>query len=80
MSALDDRRQAAREAFWNADQRYVRTVAIDAAIETATRVQITPELCETYMAGERAPEAVFVRKGEAGLRAALTAAGFEVEA
>jgi hypothetical protein len=49
MSALDDRRQAAREAYHDELKSgtggyYRHTAAAEAAIETATRVRITPEI------------------------------------
>jgi hypothetical protein len=62
---LIDRRQAAHEAAEIADPES----RVTAAIQTATRVRITPEVIKE-----------FKRHGnfEAGLRAAFTAAGFEV--
>jgi len=78
---LVDRRQSAREAF---DDEWIITpgqidrepwairlqIAREASIETATRVQITPELLATMdpATGNR----------ETRLRAAFRAAGFEV--
>lgn len=80
--ALNERRQRARDAF--SDERTGRidifgtttpderlVLARDAAIETATRVQITPEI--------RAAFAATWGPNHAKLRAAFEAAGFEVE-
>lgn len=70
MSEIEERRQRAREAFYDVIETTHADSAIEAAIETATRVQITPELLATMdpATGNR----------EARLRAAFRAAGFEV--
>lgn len=71
-----DRRQRAREAFFDAlsDENVaaIGTVA-DMAIETATRVRITPEALRAMMRESDRIGRV------AGLAAALTELGFEVE-
>jgi len=78
MGALEDRRQNAREAGWDATARWSREsthAAIEAAIETATRVRITPEII-------LAADGVSVLGGLGStaevLRRVFTAAGFEV--
>jgi hypothetical protein len=73
MTALDDRRQNAREAFWDdwgGEVMPGSAESFDVAIEVATRVQITPELLATMdpALGNR----------ERRLKAAFRAAGFEV--
>lgn len=79
MSALKERRRAAREAFeeeWSPWDAETVTDARDVAIETATRVRITPEIIEAHgMAGR------WSGPGErrAIIIAAFKAAGFEVE-
>lgn len=72
MSAVDDRRQRAREAGWDAaDLRdHTEVPNIETAIETATRVKITPEIQAAIYGHETDEEA---------LAAAFRAAGFEVE-
>lgn len=83
--ALNDRRQRAIEAF--ADEQTGRTdmfgtttpderlvLARDAAIETATRVQITHEIVMAFVTAPDGPDDI-----TAPLRAAFEAAGFEVE-
>jgi hypothetical protein len=71
MTALDDRRQSAREAFYDtyADGTYVEVRGVEEAIEVATRVRITQELIDAYSATDNIDD---------GLRAAFRAAGFEV--
>lgn len=72
MSALDDRRQAALEAGEDADPSLVYTYkSIEVAIETATRVRITPEILGATGLPPLAAYAV--------VHAAFRAAGFEVE-
>jgi hypothetical protein len=75
MSALDDRRQQAREAAHDGldlPEIAVRQ-AIDDAIETATRVQVTPEIiAAARMAGETSWSMTEI------VSAAFRAAGFEV--
>ena len=77
---LSDRRQRAREAFWDNTCAHIDgdsdtgcRVGIETAIETATRVQITPEIMRAAER-ENVHGAVSVR----AVRAALEAAGFEV--
>jgi hypothetical protein len=72
-----DRRQRAREAFW--DGRQTVEDGIEAVIETATRVQITPEMGEVYRVGLRQQLTEQRPSDDLVLRAALEAAGFEVE-
>ena len=83
---LIDRRQRAREAYWD-DMRglSMRTSGIEAAIEVATRVQITPEIIEAARAGwlaastDRASWVEEPGPRQYGrLAAAFRAAGFEV--
>jgi hypothetical protein len=75
---LLDRRQRAREAYWD-DMRglSMRTEGIEAAIETATRVRITEDVIAA------AVEVGDLAQGTKGawrtLAAAFRAAGFEVE-
>lgn len=73
MSELEERRQRAREAFHDTFALNDRTTsdALDECIETATRVQITPEVIDAYQ-GTGMPSL------KAKLRAAFRAAGFEV--
>ena len=72
MSALDDRRQTAREAGLDGISRFISLCPdMEAAIETATRVRITPELLATMDPA--------IGNRETRLRAAFEAAGFEVE-
>lgn len=80
---LLDRRQRAREAYWD-DMRglSMRTEGIEQAIETATRVRVTPELVAVaYAALGDAAERYFPpeRHMRTMIAAALAAAGFEVE-
>jgi hypothetical protein len=83
---IEGRRQRAREAFWDLipmmtdpnslphDPYEAIRPAVEAAIETSTRVQITPEIM-------RAVERENVRGPVSidAVRAAFVAAGFEVE-
>ena len=85
MSELADRQQRAREAFWDRFAQPDTRIKIEgsdqfaqvleAAIETATRVRITPELLH-----EARPNA-FITMTETRriIEAAFRAAGFEVE-
>lgn len=72
-TALDDRRQRAREAAYDARMSAAGDddVAITVGIETATRVQITSEMLDAMNPA--------VGNRETRLRAAFEAAGFEVE-
>jgi hypothetical protein len=101
-SALEERRQRAREAYQDAvsspglatDVDHVDVLAealdeaLDEAIETATRVRMTPEIVGA--AASSANELLFFRpadepmptpdeRWQMHLKAAFTAAGFEVE-
>lgn len=73
MSALNDRRQRAREAYHDATDlpEKFSNRGLDEAIETATRVQITPEMLDAMNPA--------VGNREERLKAAFEAAGFEVE-
>jgi hypothetical protein len=79
-SALDDRRQRAREEFYQGmPARRTESVptALDRAIESATQVRITLQMIDAVWT-----HVDFVNHGtegiREGLRAALEAAGFEV--
>jgi hypothetical protein len=75
-SELDDRRQRAREAGWDATVGWSQestSAAIEAVIETATRVQITPEIMR---AAER--ENAYGPVSIKAVVATFEAAGFEV--
>lgn len=76
MSEIEDRRQRAREAAHdvNGDPCEVDAQALDAAIETATQVKITPEIFEAAYLARHASD----RSDATGLIAAFRAAGFEV--
>ncbi len=80
MSEIEDRRQRAREAAYDAISRapeyYRPRAAIEAAIETATRVTITPEAVEAFDIERNG--SMDAGNIPAGLAAALTALGFEV--
>lgn len=80
MSALGDRRQTAREAFWDCDDVSMGA-GTEAAIEVATRVRITPEIIEStpLPVGRFGSEEWIREQRENLLRAAFAAAGFEVE-
>jgi len=86
---LDDRRQRAREAYYD---RYslgdhiggsARKAAIRECIETATRVQITPEVLAAAREAWRAADGSWTEdpgpRETARLAAAFRAAGFKVE-
>lgn len=72
-SALDDRRQRAIEAAYDEPSADI-AAWIKTGIETATRVQITPEITGAYLAALHGEKSVV-----SGLEAAFEAAGFEVE-
>ncbi len=80
MSALEGRRQRAREAVWDAgsDARSSLFPALEVAIETATRARITREAIEAArVAGDF--ELDRLNQIDAALIAALAELGFEVE-
>jgi hypothetical protein len=88
VSELADRRQRAREAFHDtfAGEYSTTADALDATIETATRVRVTPEVLAAFGAARRVPSKTSRPIGGtpharriAGLIAAFRAAGFEVE-
>lgn len=80
MSEIEDRRQHAREAYYDSAARRRApegsAVALEAAIETATQVKITPEAIEAFDVERNGS----MDAGDipAGLAAALAALGFEV--
>jgi len=80
MSEIEDRRQRAREAAYDAVSRapeyYGTRAGVDAAIETATQVKITDEAIEAFDVERNGS----TDAGDipAGLAAALAALGFEV--
>jgi len=76
MTALDDRRQNAREAGWDAIVDVGAREALEVAIETATRVQITDEIVERMRVA--VDSWTWREDTEALARAAFEAAGFEV--
>lgn len=71
---LDERRQRAREAFYDHPSESP-IESLEAAVETATRVQITDEARKAYI-DAWASGACSVKEG---LTAALRELGFEVE-
>ena len=87
MSALDERRQRAREAFedeWNIAPGQIDrepwpvrlAAARDEAIETATRVKLTDDVVDRYGGDRFDPTGAARRKV---MREVLAACGFEVE-
>lgn len=76
-SPLDDRRQRAREAFYDGTEPgdVVTIRALDGAIETATRARITPEVVAKFRATAEGWGGDFAD----ALAEALTELGFEVE-
>ena len=72
----EDRRQRAREAYYDSTRRCGAqegsAVALNEAIETATQVKLTPEIVASAEAG------VWGGGGRDRARAVLEAAGFEV--
>lgn len=78
MSALEERRQRAREAGWDAIVDVGAREALDVATETATRVRITRETIEAArVAGDF--ELDRLNQIDSALITALTELGFEVE-
>ena len=79
MSEIEARRKRAREAFWTDEslETGMECGAMRAAIETATRVEITPEAIEAFDVERNG--SMDAGNIPAGLAAALTALGFEVE-
>jgi hypothetical protein len=76
--ALGERRQAAREAFYDAGGPQIvgPAQALDDAIEAATRVQVTPEIIEAaILAVQHVP---VLDRPQQAIIAAFRAAGFEV--
>lgn len=81
--AIYDRWQRALESYWDATaspRLYADThETVNVAIETATRVQITPEIEVAFRAAVGANGFVASAGLHRGLKAAFEAAGFEVE-
>lgn len=77
---LDERRQRAREAAHdeNGDPYRVDRYAVEAAIETATRVKIDDEIIQAVRPGVEPGSVMWVRT-RAKLARGFAAAGFEVE-
>lgn len=84
MSEIEDRRQRAREAFYDrmGAGDVIESRAIESSIEVATQVKITDEAIEAFgVAWHEADAQNALTKGyrrAAGIKAALTALGFEV--
>lgn len=81
MSALDDRCQLARESYYDnvpTGQPEGSAIALESAIEIATRVRITDEMIDMFMACGTGGYGD-VTDVRAGLKAALGVAGFGVE-
>lgn len=78
-TALADRRQRARESFWDATFDVGAREAAEVAIETATRVKITADVIDA--ASDEFPWWTHDSKNDMRepLIAAFRAAGFEVE-
>jgi hypothetical protein len=76
---LDDRRQRAREAYWD-DMRglSMRTSGIENAIEVATRVQVTKEIVNAGQLASGYGGDIARDTYRAIITAAFRAAGFEV--
>ncbi len=68
MSEIEDRRQRAREAFWDKIPG-VTARGLDSAIEVATQVVITRDIADAFTHAE---------SPSVGIRAMFEAAGFEV--
>jgi hypothetical protein len=77
MSEIEDRRQRAREAYWDSGSGRISGDQVGDAIEAATRVKITPEAIEAFDVERNG--STDAGNIPAGLAAALTALGFEVE-
>lgn len=76
---IDDRRQRAREAFYDTPGCVADPdTALTEAIETATRVQVSPDVAEAYRVRLRELLGKQTPSDELVLRAAFEAAGFEV--
>lgn len=81
MSALEERRQRAREAFWDASAGLMSGArdGVESCIETATRVRITVEAVVAFEAQEQGRCCDCGSNTRHGLSAALRELGFEVE-
>lgn len=82
-AARADRRQRAREAYYDSTAgsggQEGSAIALEDAIETATRVRITPEIEAAYVAAAYGVHDQVTAAIVPGLAAAFRAAGFEVE-
>lgn len=81
MSALEERRQRAREAFYDtyADGSYVEVRGVEESIEAATRVHVDDTIVQASRPGFRmVPGSVVWTRTRAKLVRAFEAAGFEV--
>jgi hypothetical protein len=76
--ALAERRQAAREAFYDAGGPQIvgPAQALDDAIEAATRVQVTPEIIAAAVLAVQ--HVLVLDRPQQAIIAAFRAAGFEV--
>ena len=74
-SEIEDRRQRAREAYWDSISDRAERM-LDTAVEVATQVRLTNDIIEA--AQNAFPILRDVDEGAVMLRAAFTAAGFEV--
>jgi hypothetical protein len=84
MKEIEDRRQSAREAAYDAWQAHEDsptgplTAAIEAAIEVCTQVQLTDEVVYAAAGAVFAPMPAARARHYIAIRAAFTEAGFEV--
>lgn len=77
MSEIEDRRQRAREVYWDVLGTRSAEVAAQEAIETATRVKITDEMIQVFRRNMKpTASADYITEK---LATFFTAAGFEVE-
>jgi len=79
---LADRRQRARETFWDdwgGQAMPGSPEALDAAIETATRVRVDDDILSAACFASGLHENLYGPPMRAALRAAFAAAGFEIE-
>jgi hypothetical protein len=78
VSELEDRRQRAREAFYDMQEVSDSDAALEQAIETATRVKVDNALVQAYRPGIE-PGSVMWHRVRNRLYRVFEAAGFEVE-
>lgn len=76
MDALTDRRQRAREAYYDEPEFSIRH--LDAAIEAVTQVKITDDIVSDAMTAVPRAQAFMIEEIRAMTAAAFRAAGFEV--